>query len=60
MNEKVKQLKIAVLTTGVIKCPASFLAVRLMPQKVMAWGMRFVIHGGGQKMAGKGNSFPIK
>jgi hypothetical protein len=35
------------LTTGVVNCPASFLPVRLLLLEGVAWGMGFVMYGGG-------------
>ena len=32
---------------GVVNCPASFLPVMFLLQGGVAWGMEFVIHGGG-------------
>ncbi len=52
---QIKTIKIAILTTGLVKQPDSFLVVRLMPQEGAAWGMGFEIHGWRewQKMAGQ-------
>ena len=60
-NEIFDQIKIAILTTGVVNRPALFV-VRFMAWEGAAWGMGFVIHGGGgwQKMAGQGQPSPIK
>jgi hypothetical protein len=54
--------KLAQLTMGVLKCPASFLPVRLLPQRGMAWGVGFVIHGEytWQEIAGQGHRVTIK
>ncbi len=42
---QIKQQKIAKLTTGWVKQPASHFVVRLILQESALWGMEFKIHG---------------
>ncbi len=42
---QIKTIKNAILTTGLVKQPDSFLVVRFMPQKVQhgAWDLKFMV-----------------